>query len=111
MTGVALLTPAEIAAHGWVLVVDKGGLALERGIVFHFHRLFGGIGVQRFREVGLDPSLPAAKFGELFRSEEHTSELQSLMRISYAVFCLKKKNKNKRLINLLPTVTNIISIV
>src|SRR3546814_8687980 len=29
------------------------------------------------------------------RSEEHTSELQSLMRISYAVFCLKKKNANK----------------
>src|SRR3546814_2954404 len=31
------------------------------------------------------------------RSEEHTSELQSLMRISYAVFCLKKKNKVKQL--------------
>src|SRR3546814_13373740 len=31
------------------------------------------------------------------RSEEHTSELQSLMRISYAVFCLKKKNKNNHL--------------
>src|SRR3546814_1357991 len=31
-----------------------------------------------------------------FRSEEHTSELQSLMRISYAVFCLKKKNTNKQ---------------
>src|SRR3546814_2397659 len=30
--------------------------------------------------------------GEAQRSEEHTSELQSLMRISYAVFCLKKKN-------------------
>src|SRR3546814_4942767 len=30
------------------------------------------------------------------RSEEHTSELQSLMRISYAVFCLKKKNTNKK---------------
>src|SRR3546814_3230012 len=29
------------------------------------------------------------------RSEEHTSELQSLMRISYAVFCLKKKNPNE----------------
>src|SRR3546814_4972173 len=29
------------------------------------------------------------------RSEEHTSELQSLMRISYAVFCLKKKKKSK----------------
>src|SRR3546814_1823993 len=30
------------------------------------------------------------------RSEEHTSELQSLMRISYAVFCLKKKKKEKQ---------------
>src|SRR3546814_7090399 len=30
------------------------------------------------------------------RSEEHTSELQSLMRISYAVFCLKKKNKHEK---------------
>src|SRR3546814_4982668 len=33
--------------------------------------------------------------GHAHRSEEHTSELQSLMRISYAVFCLKKKNKHK----------------
>src|SRR3546814_10246105 len=33
------------------------------------------------------------------RSEEHTSELQSLMRISYAVFCLKKKNKNQESMN------------
>src|SRR3546814_9934819 len=32
----------------------------------------------------------------LLRSEEHTSELQSLMRISYAVFCLKKKNKHTK---------------
>src|SRR3546814_4139155 len=31
------------------------------------------------------------------RSEEHTSELQSLMRISYAVFCLKKKNKSTKI--------------
>src|SRR3546814_7808062 len=31
------------------------------------------------------------------RSEEHTSELQSLMRISYAVFCLKKKNKQTKI--------------
>src|SRR3546814_9330294 len=30
------------------------------------------------------------------RSEEHTSELQSLMRISYAVFCMKKKNKQRK---------------
>src|SRR3546814_9789108 len=34
-----------------------------------------------------------ARSGGTMRSEEHTSELQSLMRISYAVFCLKKKNK------------------
>src|SRR3546814_4865445 len=34
-----------------------------------------------------------ALFRGTFRSEEHTSELQSLMRISYAVFCLKKKTK------------------
>src|SRR3546814_10280680 len=33
--------------------------------------------------------------GKVLRSEEHTSELQSLMRISYAVFCLKKKKKKK----------------
>src|SRR3546814_5496233 len=32
---------------------------------------------------------------QVYRSEEHTSELQSLMRISYAVFCLKKKKKSK----------------
>src|SRR3546814_6791953 len=40
--------------------------------------------------------------GSLFgtRSEEHTSELQSLMRISYAVFCLKKKKKNNKSINI-----------
>src|SRR3546814_5556582 len=42
-----------------------------------------------FREGGLVVGL----FGSGCRSEEHTSELQSLMRISYAVFCLKKKLK------------------
>src|SRR3546814_3847208 len=35
-----------------------------------------------------------AGFRAVYRSEEHTSELQSLMRISYAVFCLKKQNTN-----------------
>src|SRR3546814_1911294 len=34
--------------------------------------------------------------GQTTRSEEHTSEIQSLMRISYAVFCLKKKNNTNR---------------
>src|SRR3546814_7989064 len=40
-------------------------------------------------------------FGFLRRSEEHTSELQSLMRISYAVFCLKKKNRKTILVTML----------
>src|SRR3546814_6487159 len=39
------------------------------------------------------PSARPAHSTFLFRSEEHTSELQSLMRISYAVFCLKNKKK------------------
>src|SRR3546814_3623971 len=38
-----------------------------------------------------NPHAETASLGEFHRSEEHTSELQSLMRISYAVFCLKKK--------------------
>src|SRR3546814_6218570 len=42
-------------------------------------------------EVAEIPGKPGA-----YRSEEHTSELQSLMRISYAVFCLKKKKIKKR---------------
>src|SRR3546814_4875547 len=40
--------------------------------------------------------MPTPKSAITRRSEEHTSELQSLMRISYAVFCLKKKNKMKK---------------
>src|SRR3546814_1632167 len=46
-----------------------------------------------FGVVEVDPSrkMPASR-----RSEEHTSELQSLMRISYAVFCLKKKNPTQQ---------------
>src|SRR3546814_8775515 len=47
-------------------------------------------------EPNLGFALPGATQSEYrARSEEHTSELQSLMRISYAVFCLKKKNKKK----------------
>src|SRR3546814_6299199 len=38
---------------------------------------------------------PRGEAEDVDRSEEHTSELQSLMRISYAVFCLKKKKKKK----------------
>src|SRR3546814_12121825 len=39
------------------------------------------------------PAAPSVAVLRRHRSEEHTSELQSLMRISYAVFCLKKKKK------------------
>src|SRR3546814_6135196 len=56
------------------------------------------------RQEGLDPAVAIALLHvPVDRSEEHTSELQSLMRTSYAVFCLKKKN-----INITPT-TNIIT--
>src|SRR3546814_3088318 len=42
----------------------------------------------------VSPALVRLSVGIEHRSEEHTSELQSLMRISYAVFCLKKKKTN-----------------
>src|SRR3546814_2156519 len=59
-------------------------------------RRLGGGDAQRgaFR---LARHIGSGKVGPEIRSEEHTSELQSLMRISYAVFCLKKKtNKNTK---------------
>src|SRR3546814_9777475 len=43
-----------------------------------------------------NPEFPIPNPGKIRRSEEHTSELQSLMRISYAVFCLKKKNRRSQ---------------
>src|SRR3546814_9301006 len=46
---------------------------------------------QLFRYSPLQGSFGCNMLAQLDRSEEHTSELQSLMRISYAVFCLKKK--------------------
>src|SRR3546814_8461059 len=70
--------------------------------------LVTGVGVStpaqaQFGGVVFDPSnysqniLTAARtLQQVNRSEEHTSELQSLMRISYAVFCLKKKNQQTR---------------
>src|SRR3546814_1639212 len=51
-------------------------------------------------EVALEMSANSIELLSRFpnRSEEHTSELQSLMRISYAVFCLKKKNTHTQLL-------------
>src|SRR3546814_9143948 len=64
-------------------------------------RNMGGDGIAQFDDPScVVPTLPHLFRYRLgshlsrFRSEEHTSELQSLMRISYAVFCLKKNNHN-----------------
>src|SRR3546814_7145875 len=51
------------------------------------------LALARADELGRKAAALEAMRASLVRSEEHTSELQSLMRISYAVFCLKKKNK------------------
>src|SRR3546814_3136974 len=47
------------------------------------------MGLQQAAEAAMESSL--REYGESYRSEEHTSELKSLMRSSYAVFCVKKK--------------------
>src|SRR3546814_5150786 len=66
-----------------VQVVDAAGQVGERPV-----------------EVGLNNKISVeVRDGLRERSEEHTSELQSLMRISYAVFCLKKKKKKQRRTN------------
>src|SRR3546814_1665458 len=61
-----------------------------------------GVGIGR-GVAGSGRALPAPQMG---RSEEHTSELQSLMRISYAVFCLKKKMKIAKAVTLVAESTN-----
>src|SRR3546814_4206642 len=59
----------------------RGAVPVARGALAGRHDL----------EPGIEPAHRRHDIGA--RSEEHTSELQSLMRISYAVFCLKKKTK------------------
>src|SRR3546814_7915341 len=49
---------------------------------------------ERWRAENAEALASSNRYVERNRSEEHTSELQSLMRISYAVFCLKKKKNN-----------------
>src|SRR3546814_1281946 len=65
------------------------------------YQLLRNAAIAVLREIGVETGGSNVQFainpknGRLIvRSEEHTSELQSLMRISYAVFCLKKKKKN-----------------
>src|SRR3546814_7955752 len=58
-----------------------------------------GTGAMASAPARVDEIIMPGAHARIVRSEEHTSELQSLMRISYAVFCLKKKTQidNKRL--------------
>src|SRR3546814_7535885 len=76
------------AGHGFDAGHDMGcvGRGVLRGEVVEC-----GLQLQRVAAVGA-----AGVLEQHDRSEEHTSELQSLMRISYAVFCLKKKNKKHK---------------
>src|SRR3546814_15173561 len=85
-------------ANGFRLVDRADGRGVSRGPGgrnlkrpdSHPGGQFGGLSQQPQRGVGVGPAAVGALV-PLLRSEEHTSELQSLMRISYAVFCLKKK--------------------
>src|SRR3546814_7184961 len=74
------------------LLAVEDGVALEIGdLALALLAVLVGFGCRQ--AVGVDDERAR------LRSEEHTSELQSLMRISYAVFCLKKKKKNNKLPN------------
>src|SRR3546814_4099562 len=63
--------------------------AHSRQVIWHSQRGRRDIEYEYFESSPQDRA--AGYVGEVMRSEEHTSELQSLMRISYAVFCLQKK--------------------
>src|SRR3546814_3698305 len=72
-----------------LMIAEDAVIGMFAAIIFDFD------GVVADSEVRANLSLAESLTAAGMRSEEHTSELQSLMRISYAVFCLKKKN-NKR---------------
>src|SRR3546814_3765062 len=75
-------------------VFGDAALGVFAGVVGRSHVLRGRIRTgRRRRSRPVDPGQQQALGLFSFRSEEHTSELQSLMRISYAVFCLKKKKQ------------------
>src|SRR3546814_3333146 len=75
---------------------DSGG-SHQAGISRQIRKAASGDGGRSHAGAGGE-ALPGSSGADAVsvRSEEHTSELQSLMRISYAVFCLKKKNKKNR---------------
>src|SRR3546814_6185773 len=91
------------------------GSAVRRCDQHTAHRSFFATNRLKFHHHGAREAAPAMPASALQRarisstaarrSEEHTSELQSLMRISYAVFCLKKKKqKNKLAIRITPRI-------
>src|SRR3546814_7865927 len=76
------------------LMGDAMAHAILPGVAVGF--LTAGLSLSAMTVGGMVTGLVVAMLaGTVARSEEHTSELQSLMRISYAVFCLKKKKKTK----------------
>src|SRR3546814_6227784 len=80
-----------------VVMAGDGGPApvvVQRAVQFEPVQQVGVEGVRRRQAAGGQGPDLSCRVDH--RSEEHTSELQSLMRISYAVFCLKKKNQNDR---------------
>src|SRR3546814_6993687 len=88
--------PAELCSGA--CTADSAGydrwLSLRRGVDAKAHQLLRDDAAEHHRrEVALQRAKQAGPYGERgTRSEEHTSELQSLMRISYDVFSLKKKH-------------------
>src|SRR3546814_9197513 len=91
--GGALSVPG---VHGAALALAKSVNAVKQGWngfnVVHFSAARMGALMLGYAQPGGIKDVVAAKPKlAFFRSEEHTSELQSLMRTSYAVFCLKKK--------------------
>src|SRR3546814_7047631 len=78
---------------GWALILEYAVAASAVSVGWSGY--FSGTILNQFLGVQLPPWLAAAPLAlGGARSEGHTSELPSLMRISYAVFCLKKKNNN-----------------
>src|SRR3546814_10804993 len=70
-------------------------LALKQSLVCPPLSNAGSGGLEALPAQSLPPTLTVRLLAKFYRSEEHTSELQSLMRTSYAVLCLKKKKANK----------------
>src|SRR3546814_10157663 len=74
-----------------LLEIDGQAISYNHGPPSGLQMSWPGAGPSQAR-VSFSPAQAGAS-STVSRSEEHTSELQSLMRLSYAVFCLKKKNK------------------